>query len=287
MVGLTTSVVIVALELVTPGFKVVSDWGVGLVLAIDVSGFKDVIGPSVMTLVEGFKVVSATVTDRVTGAVAIGVNDVSVSDCWLLLLVVVPSSGEASVEALIVIELGFEVLSVEGGSKVELELTRGSVVEETPPVTVVGFKDVCDGLVIVIGLVPSDWGFVDTGVFGDVLMGCWVVSWVDIIGSKVGLELTKGSVVEEIPPVTVVGFKDVCVWLTRDSVDVGTEAGVIGFTDVLGAFVDKRYTAVVVSMLVVAMLVVGILVVGMSDVLGALVDKIGSAVVVSRWTEVN
>jgi len=220
MVGLTTSVVIVALELVTPGFKVVSDWGVGLVLAIEVTGFKDVIGPSVMTLVEGFKVVSATVTDRVTGAVAIGVNDVSVSDCWLLLLVVVPSSGEASVEALIVIELGFEVLSVEDGSKVELELTRGSVVEETPPVT-------------------------------------------------------------------VVGFKDVCVWLTRDSVDVGTEAGVIGFTDVLGAFVDKRYTAVVVSMLVVGMLVVGILVVGMSDVLGALVDKIGSAVVVSRWTEVN
>ena len=163
-----------------------------------------------------------------------------------------------------------------------------------------GGKD--DSMVSVTGPVASDWGFFDTGVFGDVLMGCWVVSWGDIVGSKGELELTRGSVVEETTPVTVVGFKDVCDWLTRDSVDVGTEAGVIGFRDVLGAFVDKRYTAVVVSMLVVGMLVVGMLVVGMlvvgllvvsmlvvgtSDVLGALVDKIGSAVVVSRWTEVN
>ena len=153
MVGLTTEVMIVALELETPGFKVVSDWGVGLVLVIEVSGFKDVVGPSVMMLVEGLNVVSATVTDGVRGAVVIGVNEVTVSDCWLLLLAVVPSSevvsltvlklvvlinpvdvsgsemdkvvdfevetlseltvGEDSVEALIVIELGFEVLSVE------------------------------------------------------------------------------------------------------------------------------------------------------------------------------
>ena len=155
MVGLTTEVMIVALELEAPGFKVVSNWGVGLVLVIEVSGFKDVVGPSVMMLVEGFKVVSATVTDGVRGAVVIGVNEATVSDCWLLLLAVVPCSevvsltllklvvlinsvdvsgsemdnvvdfevetfseltdGEASVEALIVIELGFEVLSVEDG----------------------------------------------------------------------------------------------------------------------------------------------------------------------------
>ena len=151
MVGLTTEVMIVALELEAPGFKVVSDWGVGLVLVIEVSGFKDVVGPSVMMLVEGFKVVSATVTDRVAGALVIGVNDVTVSVCRLLAVVLssevvsltllklvvlinpvdVSGSemdkvvdfevetlseltvGEASVEALIVIELGFEVLAVE------------------------------------------------------------------------------------------------------------------------------------------------------------------------------
>ena len=148
MVGLTTEVIIVALELEAPGFKGVSDWGVGLVLIIEVSGFKDVVGPSVMRLVEGFKVVSATVTDTVAGALVIGVNDVTMSVCWLL--AVVPSSevvsltllklvdavdvsgsemekvvesevgtlseltvGEASVEPSMVIELGFEVLSVE------------------------------------------------------------------------------------------------------------------------------------------------------------------------------
>ena len=131
-----------------------------------------------------------------------------------------------------------------------------------------------DSIVAVTGPVASDWRSFDTGEFGDVVMGCWVVSWVDIVGSKVELELTRGSVVEETPPVTVVGFKDVCDWLTRDSVDAGVEAGVIGFKDVLGAFVDKRSTAVVVSL-------------GMSEVLGVLVDKIGATVVVSRWTEVN
>ena len=46
------------------------------------------------------------------------------------------------------------------------------------------------------------------------------------------------------------------------------EAEVLGFRDVLGDFVDKIDSAVVVS-------------VGMSDVVGALVDKIESAVVVS------
>ena len=46
------------------------------------------------------------------------------------------------------------------------------------------------------------------------------------------------------------------------------EAEVLGFRDVLGDFVDKIESAVVVS-------------VGMSDVVGALVDKINSAVVVS------
>ena len=151
-----TEVMIVALELETPGFKGVSDWGVGLVLVIEVSAFKDVVGPSVMMLVEGLNVVSATVTDGVRGAVVIGVNEATVSDCWLLLLAVVPCSevvsltllklvvlinsvdvsgsemdnvvdfevetfseltdGEASVEALIVIELGFKVLSVEDGT---------------------------------------------------------------------------------------------------------------------------------------------------------------------------
>jgi hypothetical protein len=51
-------------------------------------------------------------------------------------------------------------------------------------------------------------------------------------------------------------------------VDAGMEAEVLGFRDVLGDFVDKIDSAVVVS-------------VGMFNVVGALVDKIESAVVVS------
>ena len=66
---------------------------------------------------------------------------------------------------------------------------------------------------------------------GDVVMGCWVVNRVDIVGSKVDLELTS-PVVEETPSVTVVGFKDVWDGLTKDSVDVVTEVGVLGFKDV-------------------------------------------------------
>ena len=49
----------------------------------------------------------------------------------------------------------------------------------------------------VTGLVANDWESADTGEVGDVLMGCWVVNRVDIVGSKVERELT--SVVEETP----------------------------------------------------------------------------------------
>ena len=81
------------------------------------------------------------------------------------------------------------------------------------------------------------------------VMGCWVVNRVDIVGSKVDLELTS-SVVEETPSVTVVGFKDVSVELTKAFVDVDIEVtGVLGFIDVLGAFVDMKDSALVVSML--------------------------------------
>ena len=79
-----------------------------------------------------------------------------------------------------------------------------------------------------------DWDtrgeFVDRGEFGDAVMGLWVVNGFDIVGSKVDLELT--SVVEETPSVTVEGFKDVRDELTKDSVDVDMEAGVLGFKDV-------------------------------------------------------
>ena len=92
MVGLTTEVIIVALELEAPGFKGVSDWGVGLELVIDVSGFKEVVGPSV----EGFKVVSAIVT----GVPVTGVSDVAMSVSWLLLLVVDPNSEVVSLTIL-------------------------------------------------------------------------------------------------------------------------------------------------------------------------------------------
>ena len=81
----------------------------------------------------------------------------------------------------------------------------------------------------VTGLVASDWESVDKGEVGDVLMGCWVVNRVDIVGSKVDLELTS-SVVEETP--SVVGFKDVWDELTKDSVDVGMEDEVLGVKDV-------------------------------------------------------
>ena len=63
------------------------------------------------------------------------------------------------------------------------------------------------------------------------VMGCWVVNRVDIVGSKVDLELTS-SVVEETPSVTVVGFKDVWDGLTKDSVDAGMEVVVLGVKDV-------------------------------------------------------
>ena len=104
------------LELEAPGSKVVSDWvvegskvvtdsGVGPSVMTMVEGSKVVsdsgVGPSVMTVVEGFKVVSANVTDRVTGALVSGVNDVTVSVCWLLLLLVVgPSSKDVSLTLL-------------------------------------------------------------------------------------------------------------------------------------------------------------------------------------------
>ena len=74
-------------------------------------------------------------------------------------------------------------------------------------------------------------GRVDGGELGDVVMGCWVVNRVDIVGSKVDLELTS-SVVEETPSVTVVGFKDVWDGLTKDSVDAGMEVVVLGVKDV-------------------------------------------------------
>ena len=82
------------------------------------------------------------------------------------------------------------------------------------------------------GLVVPDWESVDKGEVGDVLMGCWVVNRVDIVGSKVELELTS-SVVEETPSDTVVGFKDVWDGLTKDSdVDAGMEEVVLGSKDV-------------------------------------------------------
>ena len=271
----------VELELEAPGFKVVSDWEVG---------------PLVRSVVEGFKVVSATVTDKAIGTVVSGVNVVETvwlavvieasgfkvvvsdcfnvvvaSDCWILLLAVVAEMDkvvesevetltelwvdEDSVEAFTDVELGFEVLSVE-------DATVGSIdklVVCGKDILVVS-EDKDDSIVAVTGLVVSDWDSVETGEFGDMVMGCWVVNRVDIVGSKVELELTGVSVVEETPSVTVVGFKDVWDWLTKDTVDAGIEAGVLGFRDVLGDFVDKKCgnVSVVVS-------------IGMSDVLGAVV----------------
>ena len=97
--------------------------------------------------------------------------------------------------------------------------------------------------------IPAVTGRVDGGELGDVVMGCWVGNRVDIVGSKVDLELTR-AVVEETASVTVVGFKDVSVELTKAFVDVDIEVtGVLGFIDVLGAFVDMKDSALVVSML--------------------------------------
>ena len=103
MVGLVTEVMIVVLELEAPGSKVVSD---------------SMVGTLVMTAVEGFKVVSATVTDRVTGAVDSGVGEVIMSVCWLLSLVVGPSSKVVSLTPLKLVVL---VNSVDvNGSKMEM-----------------------------------------------------------------------------------------------------------------------------------------------------------------------
>ena len=88
MVGLTTEVMIAVIELEASGSKVVSDWVVRPPVMTIVEGSKVVsdfgVGPSVMAVVEGFKVVSATVMDRVTGVLGSGVNEVTVSVCWLL-----------------------------------------------------------------------------------------------------------------------------------------------------------------------------------------------------------
>ena len=73
IVGLITEVMSVVLELEAPGSKVISVSGVGTL---------------VMTVVEGFKVVSATVTEKVTGALVSGVSEVIMPVCWLLSLVV-------------------------------------------------------------------------------------------------------------------------------------------------------------------------------------------------------
>ena len=78
-------------------------------------------------------------------------------------------------------------------------------------------------------------------------MGFWVENGFDMLGSTVDPRLTKGSVVEDTLSLTV-GFKDVCEGLTRDTVDSATEAGVLGFKDVLGGFVDKVFSAIVVSL---------------------------------------
>ena len=71
-------------------------------------------------------------------------------------------------------------------------------------------------------------------------VGSWVENGFDVLGSTVDPRLTKGSVVEDTLSLTV-GFKDVCEGLTRDTVDSATEAGVLGFKDVLGGFVDKVF----------------------------------------------
>ena len=78
-------------------------------------------------------------------------------------------------------------------------------------------------------------------------VGFWVENGFDVLGSTVDPRLTKGSVVEDTLSLTV-GFKDVCEGLTRDTVDSATEAGVLGFKDVLGGFVDKVFSAIVVSL---------------------------------------
>ena len=78
-------------------------------------------------------------------------------------------------------------------------------------------------------------------------VGSWVENGFDMLGSTVDPRLTKGSVVEDTLSLTV-GFKDVCEGLTRDTVDSATEAGVLGFKDVLGGFVDKVFSAIVVSL---------------------------------------
>ena len=77
-------------------------------------------------------------------------------------------------------------------------------------------------------------------------VGSWLENGSDVLGSTVDPRLTKGSVVEDTLSLTV-GFKDVCEGLTRDTVDSATEAGVLGFKDVLGGFVDKVSSAIVVS----------------------------------------
>ena len=77
-------------------------------------------------------------------------------------------------------------------------------------------------------------------------VGSWLENGSDVLGSTVDPRLTKGSLVEDTLSLTV-GFKDVCEGLTRDTVDSATEAGVLGFKDVLGGFVDKVFSAIVVS----------------------------------------
>ena len=168
MVGLTTEVMIAVVELEAPGSKVVSEGEVGIPLVREMSGFKDVVEPSVETVVEGFKVVSAAVINDVTDAIFSDVVDV-VSE-----LVAVSSSKVVSLTALrVVVEIinSVDVSGLDGETNVDSEAKTDLCVKDVVVGSLDDLEDIYDNIEAVIGLAAPDGEFVATTEYGDKVMG--------------------------------------------------------------------------------------------------------------------
>ena len=156
------------LELEAPGSKVVSEGEVGIPLVREMSGFKDVVEPSVETVVEGFKVVSAVVIDDVTDAIFSDVVDV-VSE-----LVAVSSSKVVSLTALrVVVEIinSVDVSGLDGETNVDSEAKTDLCVTDVVVGSLDDLEDIYDNIEAVIGLAAPDGEFVATTEYGDKVMG--------------------------------------------------------------------------------------------------------------------
>ena len=152
------------LELEAPGSKVVSEGEVGIPLVREMSGFKDVVEPSVETVVEGFKVVSAVVIDAIFSDVVDVVSE----------LVAVSSSKVVSLTALrVVVEIinSVDVSGLDGETNVDSEAKTDLCVKDVVVGSLDDLEDIYDNIEAVIGLAAPDGEFVATTEYGDKVMG--------------------------------------------------------------------------------------------------------------------